>query len=297
MDNERIKIAIAGDCSNWNQRSVNRGDIPLEIRDKIQECDVFIFNLEGPIITNRMAAKGAITNNFVKKILDRCGKLQPIVINTENLLDVLNLTKKNVSCLANNHILDAGGDGVDSTLKFLGKKRFLSLGAGRDLNEASKPLIIEVKGKKIGVLNYNFIGWRKIGLFINIFGASKKRPGANYAKEQKIMKDIQNLSKQVDYIIVVMHIGKELHEKLLHKEQYFLESLETDLIVTHHAHITQLMKSENVVSCGDFIFNYPEHLHENRPSEIVIFDLIGSTKKIIKTELMIKRGMPCVKPN
>ena len=41
MDNEGIKIAIAGDCSNWNQESIPKGDIPLEIRDKIQECDVF----------------------------------------------------------------------------------------------------------------------------------------------------------------------------------------------------------------------------------------------------------------
>ena len=292
MNNEGIKIAIVGDCSNWTQRDITRDDIPLEIRDKIKECDIFIFNLEGPIINDQIAAEGVIKNSFVKKVLDSRGKLQPVVTNTENLLGILNLAKINVACLANNHVLDVGKEGIDFTLKSLEKNGFLSLGAGRDINEASKPLMIEIKGKKIRILNYNFVGWRKFGFFINLFGATQKRAGANHATEQRIIEDVKNLSAQVDYTIAVMHIGKELHENLSFKEQQFLGSLKADLIVVHHAHITQSINSARIISCGDFIFSYPEHLPENRDSKVLFYNC-GSNIRVLK--IKIKGGTPCFK--
>lgn len=293
MNNEGIKIAIVGDCSDWNQRDITKDDIPLEIRDKIKECDIFIFNLEGPVINDQIVAEGVIKNSFVKKVLDSRGKLQPVVTNTENLLDVLNLAEINVACLANNHILDAGKEGIDFTLESLEKNGFLFLGAGRDINEASKPLIIEVKGKKIGILNYNFIGWRKFGFFINLFGATQKRVGANHANKQRIIEDVKDRSAQVDYLIEVMHIGKELHENLSFKEQQFLESLKADLIVVHHAHIAQSINSKKIISCGDFIFNYPEHLPENRLGGVFIYNL--NAGDLEEFECIIKNGLPYLK--
>ena len=288
MNNEGIKIAIVGDCSNWNQRDITRDDIPLEIRDKIKECDIFIFNLEGPIINDQIVAEGVIKNSFVKKVLDSRGKLQPVVTNTKNLLDILNLTEISVACLANNHILDAGEEGIDFTLESLEKNGFLSLGAGRSINDASKPLMIEVKDKKIGILNYNFVGWRKFGFFVNLFGATQKRAGANHASKQGIIEDVINLSGQVDYTIGVMHIGKELHENLSFNEQKFLESLQADSIVIHHAHIAQSLNSKKIISCGDFIFNYPEHLPEDRGSNIILLDEFN----LNVLEIRNKKGIP-----
>jgi len=292
MNNEGIKIAIVGDCSDWNLRGITKENIPLEIRDKIKECDIFIFNLEGPIINNQIVAEGVIKNSFVKKALDSHGKLQPVVTNTENLLDVLNLAERNVACLANNHILDVGGDGIDFTLKSLEKNGFLFLGAGRNIDEASKPLMIDVKGKKIGILNYNFVGWRKFGFFVNLFGATQKKAGANYANKQRIVEEVKNLFEKVDYTVAVMHIGKELHENLSFKEQQFLESLNADLIVIHHAHIIQSIPIKKIISCGDFIFNYPVHLPEDRDSNVLFYNC-GSNIRVLK--IKIKGGAPCLK--
>lgn len=293
MNNEGIKIAIAGDCSDWNLRGITKDNIPLEIREKIKECDIFIFNLEGPIINDQIVAEGVIKNCFIRKVLASRGKLQPVVANTENLLDILNLAEINVACLANNHILDAGREGVEFTLKTLDRKGFLFLGAGRNINEASKPLTIEVKGKKIGILNYNFIGLKKIGFFVvNLFGAAQKRAGANHANKQRIIEEVKNLSEQVDYTIAVMHIGKELHEILSLEKQQFLESLKADLIVVHHAHIAQSITSKKVISCGDFIFNYPEHLPEDRNSNVIFYNC-GSNIRVLK--IKIKGGTPCLK--
>lgn len=290
MNDEEIKIAIVGDCSNWNQRDITRDDVPLEIINKINECDVFIFNLEGPIINNKIVPMGVIKNRLVKKFLDIYGKLQPNVTNTENILNVLNLTKINVACLANNHILDAGKKGIDFTLESLEKNGFLFIGAGRNISEASKPLTIEVKGTKIGILNYNFIGWRKYGHFVNIFGATRKRAGANYARKKEIIGDVLSLSEHVDYTIAVVHIGKELHDNLSIEEQQLLESLEADLIVVHHAHMTQSINSEMIISCGDFIFNYPENLPENRMGQLVMID-VNKEIDVVVEQFYLENGM------
>lgn len=288
MTNEEIKIAIVGDCSDWNLKGITKDDIPLEIREKIQHCDIFIFNLEGPIINDQIVAEGVITNSFVKNFLNIMGKLQPVVTNSENILDVVNLSKINVACLANNHILDAGKGGIDFTLESLDRNGFLFFGAGRNISEASVPLIITIKGKKVGLVNYNFVGWRKIGVFVNLFGATQKRAGANYTNKQRIVEEVSKLSEQVDYTIALIHIGKELHEKLTLKEQQFLDALDVDLIVIHHAHIAQSVDSNKIISCGDFVFNFPDHLPDSRVAKMVIFQ--PDLKNNLDIEQIIIRG-------
>lgn len=294
MTSDSIKIAIVGDCSDWNLNNLTKESIPSEILEPIKESDLFLFNLEGPIINSNINAQGAISNWVVKKILKVIGKIQPTVTNTESILDILDITKKNVACLANNHMLDAGTEGIEFTLKSLKKKKILFIGAGRNLDEASKPLVVNVKGKKIGILNYNFVGWNKFGFFINIFGAGKRKPGANFANRQKIAEDIMSLSDKVDHIITIMHTGRELKESFSIKELQFLESLKVDLIAIHHAHIAQSISSNKIVSCGDFIFNYPEHLPENRLANLILCKY-DKNIDVSKIELEIEGGIACTK--
>jgi poly-gamma-glutamate synthesis protein (capsule biosynthesis protein) len=220
--------------------------------------------------------------------------MQPTVTNTENILDILAMSENNVACLANNHILDAGTKGIEFTLKSLKRKNFSFLGAGRNLDEASKPLVVNVKDKKIGLLNYNFIGWNKFGFFFNVFGATIRRPGANFANRQKIVEDIMEISDKVDHIITIMHTGRELEELFSIKELEFLESLKVDLINIHHAHIAQSISSNKIISCGDFIFNYPEHLPENRLAKLILCTCEKNIDVSI-IELEIREGIACVK--
>jgi poly-gamma-glutamate synthesis protein (capsule biosynthesis protein) len=284
---ENIRISIVGDCSNWNMRHLSTEMIPDDIRDYIEKSDIFLFNLEGPIIDDSIKAEGPIKNTFVKYLLSLIGKLQPPVSNTESILSVLKLSEINVACLANNHILDAGAPGIDFTLKSLKENGFLLLGAGKNLADASEPLLIDVKGKKIGILNYNFIGWRKFGFFINIFGATDNKAGANSGSENKIIQDISNLKGKADHIILLAHIGKELREELSQKNIGFLEKLDVNLVIVHHAHIAQSINSKKVISCGDFLFNYPGHLPDKRKCQIIIADIkngIAVNKERIRIE-------------
>jgi len=288
--NENIRIGIVGDCSNWNLNSLSVDMIPLDIRESIKNCDIFIFNLEGPIVNEKIEIGGPIKNKYIIHLLSKIGKLQPIVTNTDNILQAMNFSGTSVACLANNHILDAGKEGLNFTLKSLNENGFLLLGAGSNLAEASKPLIIEIKRKKIGILNYNFIGWRKFGHFINIFGATSKRAGANYGSKKKIIEDIHILKKQVDHLILIAHIGKESQENLSTNDSNFLEGLGVDLIITHHSHVAQFTKSKKIFSCGDFLFYYPKHLPEKRRCQMVFIEIKEEIEVYIK-KIRLENGI------
>jgi len=60
----------------------------------------------------------------------------------------------NLMNLANNHILDYYERGLFDTMDILDKNGIKYAGAGRNLEEARKPAIMEVKSMKVGMLAY-----------------------------------------------------------------------------------------------------------------------------------------------
>lgn len=56
--------------------------------------------------------------------------------------------------IANNHILDYGEDGLWETVEVLNNNRIPFTGAGHDLEEAAKPIILERNGFRVGILAY-----------------------------------------------------------------------------------------------------------------------------------------------
>ena len=283
MSESEIKIVIVGDCSNWNQRGISSENIPKDIRSEIEYSDLFIFDLEGPIVNPKIKVNGPYRNPFLKLFLKIIGEIQPPTANTREILEVLNLSKKNVACLANNHILDAGVEGINNTITELKENNFYYLGAGKNIDEASKPLIIEINHIKVGILNYNFIGLdlENFGIFYNVFGAKKCKPGANYANKKNILKQVNAISDKVNFLIGVFHMGKQLKSKLHVKKQKFTKNLPFDLIAIHHAHITQKTGSKKVISCGDFLYSYPTVLPPNRKSRIILLNIKKNGSKKI----------------
>jgi len=220
------------------------------------------------------------------------GKLQPTVTNTGSILDTLPLADINVACLANNHMLDAGEKGATYTLQALKRCNFQLVGAGINHQEASAPLIIEVKDKKIGILNYNLIGWRKFGLFIDPFAADHNTAGVNHGNPRQIVHDVEVLRSTVDYIIIILHAGKQLRKTLSPKENQFFQSLNVDCVIVHHPHISQTISSSNVFSVGDFLFLYPEVLPNRRESKILLINLDNT---IEECNIKITSGTPCLR--
>ena len=179
-------------------------------------------------------------------------------IKTQNInsLKALQFAGFNLLTLANNHIQDYSDQGVLDTIKFAKEYKFDVIGAGKDINEASKPLIKEISKIKIGFIN----------IAENEFcAATNNTAGANTFDFIENTKTIQQLKQNVDKIILIYHGGRE-HYQLPTPEQrkrlrYFIE-IGVDAIVAHHTHCVSGYEFYNnkpiVYSLGNFIFDYKE---------------------------------------
>lgn len=102
--------------------------------------------------------------------------------------------------LANNHILDQGVQGLESTLKELDMSGIHHLGTGENLLTASEPFVFDFAGKKVGVyacVEHEFSV------------ATDRNPGANPFDPLWSFDHVQELKNKVDYVIVLYHGGKE----------------------------------------------------------------------------------------
>jgi poly-gamma-glutamate synthesis protein (capsule biosynthesis protein) len=112
-----------------------------------EKVDVRIINLETTITTS---------NNFLPKAIN-------YRMNPKNI-DVLKIFKVDVACLANNHILDFGEEGLLETIETLKKNGILTVGAGKNIKEAEKPVVIKidpfrkvrVESEKVSVIIFNY---------------------------------------------------------------------------------------------------------------------------------------------
>lgn len=160
--------------------------------------------------------------------------------------------------LANNHILDFGPTAFEDTLKYLSKNKIGYFGAGKNMAEATRPLIVRKNGISIAFIGFSAIipeeQWK----------ATSRRPGVA-ALSQKTLKQIsetvKKLSGQVDLLFVVFHWGTELHVKP-DRWQISTAHLMIDSgaagVIGHHPHVLQgieFYKNRPIFySLGNFVF-------------------------------------------
>lgn len=134
--------------------------------------------------------------------------------------------------LANNHIMDYGADGLQQTLKILDDAKVPHCGAGKNIDDAQKPMIILENGKRIGVLS---CCERQFGM------ATKTLPGCA-EKGLWLVDAIKNLKSNVDYVIVSCHVAMEhspFPSPYLREFYHLLIDSGADCIHGHHAHVPQ----------------------------------------------------------
>ncbi|RGV64973.1 CapA family protein [Bacteroides thetaiotaomicron] len=180
----------------------------------IKEADYCIANLECAITDHPTPVK-------------KCG---PVLYgSTKCMTTIADAGLKAVS-LANNHIRDCGDEGVSSTLDICQQHHIRTFGAGVDEQAASVPLIVEVKGKKIGFASF---AEREFNYTKN---------GKMGAKALDVFEDydrIRQLKAQVDCVIVLFHGGIENYRypsPLLRKKcRKFVDS-GANVVLVQHSH-------------------------------------------------------------
>ena len=161
----------------------------------------------------------------------------------------------NIYSFANNHVRDAGVDALRKTCEIFKAKNILYVGGGIDKPEAERPLVIECKGVKLGILAFA----QKENQI-----AGENMPGAAELVTNKVLAAAEKLVDECDVPIVIMHEGYEFMDfpriqfmQLCRK----LVALGIKLVIGHHSHVPQglerLDKSLIFYSLGNFLFDQP----------------------------------------
>ena len=140
-----VTIAAVGDTNGYNIVGVSGGHKdPLQnVRDLLREQDIFLFNLEGVLLSKELPA-------------GTCRKFprQSSFYSSPWIADFLRPTQFAIATLANNHILDCGHHGVQETIQQLSRRGILTVGADENSERACKPVRLQVHGVSLAVVAY-----------------------------------------------------------------------------------------------------------------------------------------------
>ena len=238
-----VKILITGDyCPvGRNQKKIEDGDYTSffgTFVEDIKKVDYAVTNLECPVTKN---------NSHI---------LKPGP-NLKGPLDAIKPLKEvgfNLATLANNHILDYGEKGVKDTIETCFKEKIDVVGAGSSISEARNVFVKKIKGKIFGFIN----------LAENEYcAATKKSYGANIVNPIANYYDIVKAKKEVDYLLVIAHGGREHYQlpspEVRERYRFYIDS-GADVVVAHHTHCYsgyETYNNKNIFySLGNFIFDY-----------------------------------------
>ena len=178
--------------------------------------------------------------------------------------------------IANNHTMDCGADGLRDTLSFLSQNNIAHFGAGDNLEQARRPLIVERNNIKIGLLGYSQP---------ELDAAGVSQAGVAPLRKEIILEDIAKLRTQVDVIALTLHEGYEFqHYPRLDFINLCRELAQhVDVICGHHPHVLQGMETVGnsliLYSLGNFWFDmmYQRRVPETREGLIthISFDKNG----------------------
>lgn len=164
----------------------------------------------------------------------------------------------NIVSLANNHIFDLGIEGLENTQRILSKNNIKYCGAGKNIKEASEPIIIEFKGKSLVFLAYSDCDKSTMAY---VPAATENSYGVNPLEIETVVKDIKYYKKTYDYVFVMPHWGKEYCVYPTKKMKDYSKKMivaGADLILGSHTHIVQpsiKYKSKSIFySVGNFLF-------------------------------------------
>jgi poly-gamma-glutamate capsule biosynthesis protein CapA/YwtB (metallophosphatase superfamily) len=238
--------------------------------EEVGEYDFFMVNLEDPITLSDQAEEKEFTF-----------RMHPRYVRT------LETGRINIVDLANNHIGDYGAEGLDDTMHYLDSAGIHYVGAGRDLQQARRPLLLEKNGERIGILAYAG----------GDFCAGANKPGFAPRYDTYVVSDVKKLRNRVDYLVVGFHWGTELAErpssgqvKLAH------EAIDAgaDLVIGHHPHTLQGIEryKTGVVaySLGNFVFG-GNHL-STYPTAVLKVVLRGRSSEVELVPIEVTRWQP-----
>ena len=214
-----------------------------EVRDLLSSGDHLIVNVEGPLYERKEAEATSGALSLIHSMDPKVG-------------DFLKGIGADIWNICNNHIMDAGSEGILATLENAKAHNALTLGAGANEKEARKSIILNEAGG-IGMIG---VGYQRA-----CRKAGEDTPGCySWSDLDAIKESIKEIKKTCRWCIVVAHAGEEFTAlPSPYTRKRYLDYLEmgADIVVAHHPHVP--MNYETVgektifYSLGNFIFDTP----------------------------------------
>ena len=236
FEDETINIAVIGDimCHNTQFQDAYDKDtdsydftyVLEDVKEYLSEPDLTIGNLETTFAGKSVGYSGYPTFNTPEAL-------------AENLkyygIDVLSTV--------NNHCMDKGIKGLQSTIDELDKWGFKHTGTFKTEEDSEEILVVEVNGIKIGIIAYTY-GTNGIAI------PSGYEYSVNLIDREKIAKDIEKAKQEnVDVIIAMMHWGIEYQTEPNEEQKGLAEFLfknGVDIILGGHPHVLQTMEKRDI---------------------------------------------------
>ena len=221
----------------WNDENL----ISDEVLEFLHSGNHVIANVEGPLVRQPV-------NTVTTGVAQLMHTMNP------DACKVLNKMHADIWNICNNHIMDAGEDGVKATLLEAKANNVRTLGAGMNIDEASKPLYLEEAGG---------IGLFAVGYQRGCKPAGEEKAGClSWSDMDRIQQVISEIKSKCRWCIVVAHGGEEFTSlPNPYTRDRYLKYLEmgADLIVCHHPHVPMnyelFDKKAIFYSLGNFIFD------------------------------------------
>ncbi len=232
-----------------NHLLFSKGDLEelfgRELLDLLQGANRKIFNLEAPLVDS----------------MDPIIKQGPHLAAPTSAVRCYKDINVDLLTLANNHILDHGIQGLNSTIKVLDEAGISHVGAGSYLSDAQRPFIIPFAGKKIGIYA---CAEHEFSI------AADDSAGANPFDPLWSLDHVEMLKKNTDMVIVLYHGGKEHYRYPspdLQKTCRRLVDKGADLVICQHSHCIGCKEKYNdktiVYGQGNFLFDHRDNEYWN----------------------------------
>ena len=214
------------DAYNSSTKSYDFSYYFTDIKQYLQEADITVGNLETTLSGAKRGYSGYPTFNT-----------------PEILAKNLKSAGFNVVSTANNHCMDKGYSGIESTIKFLDEADLAHTGTFKSKKDQETILIKNVKGVNIAFLSFTY-GTNGIPV------PKDKSYAVNLIDKSLIKSQIELAKKEnPDLICVSMHWGIEYQTKA-NKEQEkladFLFENGVDIILGNHSHVPQQMEKREI---------------------------------------------------
>ena len=216
-----MKVLFAGDLSSSGRikgalQSGAQAGLFDEIAPVVRGSDYSVLNLETPIVRDGS--------------LMPIPKVGPHLSAPSELLDLVTSCGFRCATLANNHIMDYGGEALLDTMSLLRTKQIDYVGAGKNLDEAAEVLIKQIGNQRLAIINICESCFSIAGI---------DSPGAYPVDVVKNLRQIDYAKNNADYIVVIVHGGVELYPlptpRMKELYRFFID-MGADAVVNHHQH-------------------------------------------------------------